>query len=122
MIIDRLKSRLCKDLLVESHIHDGRSIAITSMWYPNGDSVNLYFGQSADKQFVTDEGTTLDFLEREEIEISEERKHLIRAMCRTHDVAFNTPRLVRYFDLNELGPACIDLCQAIMRVSSIHYH
>jgi hypothetical protein len=122
MVIDRLKKRLCKDLLVEEDSTDFGSVAITSFSYPNGDSINLYFSDLGDSLAVSDEGATVSFLKNQGVEFPPERRQTIKTMCNPYDVEFVTPALRKHFQLSDIGAACMALCEAIINVSSIYYH
>jgi hypothetical protein len=121
MLIEKIQSQLCADLLTDIDVAEGLAVAITSFMYPNGDSVNLYFEDHDGEFVVTDEGATVDFLRSQHIEMTSERKQLIRVMCGV-DVEFQSPRLVKRFDPAIAGPACMAFCETVTRVASIFYH
>jgi hypothetical protein len=121
MLIDGLKKRLCRDLLVDTDSTPSGSVAITAFSYPNGDSVNLYFSADEDQVVVSDEGATADYLFNRGIEMTAERRDIVKTMCRPHDVEFVSPMLRRYCGLTDLGPSCLALCEAITCVASISY-
>jgi hypothetical protein len=123
MIIHGLKKKLCRDLLIDAAATDIGSVAITTFTYPNGDSVNLYFGNmGGDSLSVSDEGATVKFLKEQGIELPVERRNTIQTMCRQFDVEFVTPVIRRQFEMADLGAACIALCEAITAVAAIFYH
>src|SRR4051794_40494034 len=107
MLIDSVKDRLCRDLLAEVGHAEDQGFAITSFTYPNGDSVNLYFDDLGDELAVSDEGTTLRFLRQQNIEITADRHEIIRSVCKTHEVEYQTPRLVKRCDIASVGAACL---------------
>jgi hypothetical protein len=121
MIIDRLRKRLCRDLLADVGEVDGRSVAVTTFTYPNGDSINLYFGKRGDDLVVSDEGATIDFLRSQDITLTEERRDCIAAMCEPFAATVEGPRLVRNFQMEGLGAACVGLAQAATQVASLFY-
>jgi hypothetical protein len=121
MLIEKIQSQLCHDLLTQVDVAEGLAVAITSFMYPNGDSVNLYFEDHGDEFVVTDEGATVDFLRSQHVDMTFERKQLIRVMCGT-DVEFQSPRLVKRFDPVVAGPACMEFCETVTKVASIFYH
>ena len=121
MLIEGLKKKLCRDLLVETDQTDVDTVAITSFSYPNGDSVNLYFSGFGDTLAVSDEGATVDFLHAHNIELPADRRDTIKTMCRPYEVEFATPVLRRFFQMPEIGPASMALCEAITRVAAISY-
>ena len=122
MLIPTLKKKLCRDLVIDTDATELGSVAITSFLYPNGDSVNLYFGSmGGDLLAVSDEGATTDFLKTQGIELTPERRSIIKTMCQQNDVEFITPALRRQFEMPNIGNACIELCEAIIAVASIFY-
>ncbi|MDP9172890.1 MAG: DUF1828 domain-containing protein [Planctomycetota bacterium] len=121
MQISGLKRKLCKDFLLEAESTELGSVAVTSFMYPNGDSVNLYFENFGDGVCVSDEGATTSFLKTQGIELSAERRQIIKTMCNPYDVEFVTPVLRKQFKMDGIGAACLALCEAITSVSSIFY-
>lgn len=108
--------------MVEEAATDTASVAITSFSYPNGDSINLYFSDMGDSVGVSDEGATASFLKSQGVDFTPERRNLIKTMCQSFDVEFATPVLRKQFQIEEIGAACMSLCEAITTVSSIYYH
>ena len=122
MLAKELKKKLGRDFLLEADSTELGPVAITSFSYPNGDSVNLYFGDLGNSLCVSDEGSTVAFLKNQGIKLSPERRDAIKLMCRQHDVEFVTPSLRRKFQMPDIGIACMGLCEAITKISSIYYH
>lgn len=121
-LIDKVRDRLCRDLLAEIGQSEDQGFAITSFAYPNGDSVNLYFDDLGDELAVSDEGTTLSFLRQQNVEITADRNEIIRSVCRAHEVEYQTPRLVKRCDLKSVGAASLELCEAVTQIAAIYFH
>lgn len=122
MLIEELKSRICRDLVFEINQSDELTYAITSFSYPDGDSVNLYFRDLGGEMEVSDEGTTIRFFRQQQVDLTLDRHAIIKSMCRAHDVEFQHPRLVKRFDISDAGVACLAFCEAVTSVSAIYYH
>jgi hypothetical protein len=122
MVIEGLKSRLCRDFIVDVDEVAGRPVAITTLDYPNGDSINLYFDRRDEQYVVSDEGATVDFLRDQHIKLTDERRDTIDAMCEPHQVILEWPRIVLPFDPADVGPACLTLAQVASQIAAIHYH
>jgi hypothetical protein len=122
MLIEGLKKKLCRDLLLETECTEFGSVAVTSFSYPNGDSVNLHFSDLGDTLAVSDEGATIAFLKSQGIELQQDRRQTIKSICDPHEVEFVTPDLRRQFKMPDIGAACMGLCEAITAVASIFYH
>lgn len=122
MLMQTIKSRLCSDFVVEIDESEGQSAAITSFSYPDGDSVTLYFQDVDGMIAVSDEGATVSFLKNQQVELTPERREQIKVMCLQHGVSFQESRLVKQFPPEDAGSACLSFCEAVTRVSSIHYH
>src|SRR4051812_14439513 len=90
ILVKKLKSRLCSDLVVDISDDGAMPCVVTSLFYPNGDSVNLYFREVGRNVVVSDEGTTFDTLNHGGVEITEERKGIIESICRQEEVQLSS--------------------------------
>ncbi len=122
MVIEGLKRKLCRDVLVDADVVAGRSVVVTSFSYPNGDSIDIFFRSMGDTIAASDEGATLSFFKTQGVELPPDRRELIKTICRSFDVEFTTPEIRKQFQLSDIGPACLSLCEAITNVASIYYH
>lgn len=120
--IHDIPDALCCDLVDDTDTVLNRPCVITTLQYPNGDSINLFFDETVTGFVATDEGATRDNLADRGISLSnKERRALVQSICEPLGVNFSAGRLSRAVSSDAPGRDVLALCQAIVHVSSLHH-
>lgn len=112
--------RLCGDMIVEAH----DNCIITPMYYPNGDSINLFFRISGNVVHVSDEGATLDVLANatpHTPQLSADRRKTIDMICDRIGVQFSGKKFSRVLRAKSFNADCFEFCQTIATVTGLYY-
>jgi hypothetical protein len=120
--IKKIPSLLPSSLVSGVHEVGGGTCIITPLYYPNGDSINIYFRKTDEGILATDEGATTDNLAQRGIKLTKERREIVEMICRARGASFLKPDITRMVKERSLSADFFSFCQAISDVSSLHYH
>lgn len=120
--VKKLPSMLCPDFVVDVQQVAGKTCIITPMYYPNGDSINIYLRRSGREIIASDEGTTIDNLAHGLIKMTPDRRSLVESICRARGSSFATPSVTKVLKVKTLRDDILSFCQTINDISSLHYH
>ena len=113
--------KLCPDFALESHGDAPIPFIVTPMFYPNGDSINLYFRVKGKQVFASDEGTTLDAISGGTIGFSDERRKIAGMICQRTNTNFVGSTISKSIRSRFVSEDCIVLCQAISMISGLYF-
>jgi hypothetical protein len=119
--INKIASELCGKFVSHVSTDGGSPCIVTSLYYPNGDSIVLYFNRRGRQLEVTDYGGTLDALSHSGVEMNE-RKKMLDAICKREDVTRSGRSLSKILRPRSVSEDCLSFCQTITHISSWHFH
>jgi hypothetical protein len=123
MTIEQFASALCKDIVLGTFKRVDRAFVATRFSYPVGDSVNIYLIDDGDSQFLSDQGTTNYVLRVAGVDMeSDGRQGFIESVCALHGVELTGDFMLRKAVTPETaGDAALHFCEAVTRISTLHY-
>lgn len=121
MTIKSILATMSKPLVVESVLDAPTPFVVTPMFYPNGDSINLYFRRDGKRLFASDEGTTFDVIADGPAGVPDDRRRIIKAICNRTEVEFDGTEIRKPLRQSTIAEDCLVLCQAISTISGLYY-
>ena len=121
-VIPLLLSKLSRDLVSEVMKSSTTPCVITRFFYPNGDSIVLYFSKKSGKVTASDLGSTIDALVNSGVNLTARRRQIIEGICQGTGMKLSGDCLGKTIRNSHLNDDVLQLCQSLTHVSSLHYY
>ena len=103
-------------------IGNGEYLVHTNMYFDDGDELYIVMMESDGGYTLTDEGHTMMWLSYEELRFTGNQKKLLDGILGQNDVTIANGEILTSIDSPEdVGPALLNMIQAIIQTSSLRY-
>lgn len=114
----QLAESLCENLVVEVASRNNRSFIVSSLSYPDGETITVYIDHDRDSGWLTDRGTTLYKLELNGVKASKNRAERIDRVCQNYAIERRDDELRVRLTNDGIHDAFVRLCEASLVVFS----